>query len=332
MSGLLPQEWSGEMPTRRPRARRDGSTMPSILALVQRQVVPRLIARVQAAPVTAVRQPADGAQTVSRLVDRLLEDDPRPAAALFAELRESGASSELLCLGVLTGAARRLGELWEVDSASFTEVTIGTLRLQGFLHEIAPELVEQADLAAAGSSLLLPAPGEQHGFGLQMLTEFFRRGGWQVRTPSDASRQDPSRQLRAEPVDLVGFSISSDLHIETLTGQIAAIRRVSRNRGIIVMVGGPLLIARPELTRALGADATARDADEAVRFAGSLLRARQDGTRPRKQAVAAARRRNPASVPQPPEQSSPMNETVAAADTPGRAEAEAGRIRRERRS
>lgn len=45
---------------------------------------------------------------------------------------------------------------------------------------------------------------------------------------------------------------------------IRAIRGVSRNRAVGVLVGGPVLVGRPELALSVGADATAADGPQAV--------------------------------------------------------------------
>jgi methanogenic corrinoid protein MtbC1 len=70
---------------------------------------------------------------------------------------------------------------------------------------------------------------------------------------------------------LIGFSIGGETHIEALASLIRDIRRASRNADLGILVGGPLLLQEPLLVKRLGADATARDADEAVLQAEALL-------------------------------------------------------------
>ncbi len=260
--------------------------MPAILALVERQVIPRLADSLDRRLPTRAARSAEvmHAQTLRRMVECLLLDDPRPARELLARLRAGGAPADALCLGLLSQAARRLGELWEQDLASCSEVTIGTLRLQAMLHALAPELIEGGDGTASGAvggtaggaaALLVPVPGETHGLGISMLGEFFRRDGWTVCTPLPSASEDLGAQLQCQEIDLVGLSIAGEAHIATLREQVARARDRSARPGLIVMVGGPLLARRPEIARLVDADATAADAEEAVRFAGLLLRARR---------------------------------------------------------
>jgi len=62
-----------------------------------------------------------------------------------------------------------------------------------------------------------------------------------------------------------------------LTATICALRRASRNREIGVLVGGPLLIEKPELAEIVGADATAADGPQAVLRAEHIRGVRRAG-------------------------------------------------------
>ena len=117
----------------------------------------------------------------------------------------------------------------------------------------------------------MPAPGEQHTFGIAMVAEFFRRAGWAVRSGPKTSQQDLLGTVRAEWFAVVGISVGSETRLEALTKSIRSVRRASRNKSIGVMVGGPLLVQHPEIAAFVGADATAVDGRQAVAQAQSLL-------------------------------------------------------------
>ena len=125
--------------------------------------------------------------------------------------------------------------------------------------------------ALADTVLLLPAPGEQHTLGLVILAEFFRREGWHISGGPVSSSYDPAGLVRDAWVDVAAFSIGSIRHLDKLASCIRALRKASRNRYIGVMVGGPLILERPDLVIRIGADATAADAPGAVRQARGLL-------------------------------------------------------------
>ena len=221
-------------------------------------------------------------EAVLALAAALLGPDPATgAAACVARCRAEGVPVEAICLDLLSGTARHLGDLWVEDRCSFTEVTLAAVHLHRLLHAMAlgvDPVGRDADSEApppAGLALLVAAPGEQHSLGLSMLSDFFRGAGWQVQNPVVSGPADSARVVAARPVDLIGFSLGAEVHLPRLAPCVAAVRRASRNRDIIVMVGGPAFLDRPELAIRLGADDTARDATEALARAAALLAARR---------------------------------------------------------
>ena len=200
----------------------------------------------------------------------------RPQESAWVEpverLRSAGCSLESIYLDLLAPAARELGDLWTQDLCSFSDVTIGTGRLQQLIRHLNPRLGEEIDIQHDGRrALLLPAPGEQHTFGITMVADFFTREGWEVVGGVSRPGLDPVALVSKEWFDVVGFSVGHITRIESLAIMIAEIRRVSRNRAIGVLAGGPALIDHPELVGPLGVDATALDGREAPQVAQRLL-------------------------------------------------------------
>ena len=175
-------------------------------------------------------------------------------------------------LGLLAPTARLLGTCWEDDVCDFTEVTIGLRCLHGVCHALEPRFAPLAPNGRSGRRILLaPAPGEQHGFGLTMVEQFFRRAGWEAWIDGGADSDALIAMVAEKHFGLIGFSIGGETHIEALAKLIRDIRSKSRNANLNILVGGPLLLQQPLLVKRLGADATARDAEEAVLQAEALL-------------------------------------------------------------
>ena len=97
-----------------------------------------------------------------------------------------------------------------------------------------------------------------------MVTQFFRQSGWEVWNEFPETSQHLVGCVRQHSFALVGLSAGTRSRVETLAQTIRQLRRASLNPGICVMVGGPLLIAEPELASRVGADATAMDGREAA--------------------------------------------------------------------
>jgi methanogenic corrinoid protein MtbC1 len=187
-------------------------------------------------------------------------------------LHFDGVTIESLYLGLLSATARRLGEYWEIDAVDFISVTIGLWRLQEVLRNLSARFQVEGPKPAHGHrALLLSTEGEQHHFGLAMLGEFLFRDGWSIAGGPGLRQADIGTLLRNEFFSIVGLSLSCESRLEALISIIRLVRRASRNRGIVVMVGGSLFIQRPELVAMVGADATAPDARQGAIQAERLV-------------------------------------------------------------
>ena len=288
MSQQLSAHDGGNEADQRPRtamrgkARSLGQDGRSILVrTVEHDVIPLLVAmpwvtRAPAAPVAAaVPVSTIDPMLIGNLVALCLAPDGLAVAGFVARLHEGGATPESIYLGLLTPAARRLGDMWVDDECSFADVTVAVLRLQNAQRALAPQFVGPAVPGlGAPRALLLPVPGEQHTFGLSMVRDFFARAGWLARTDSADTETQALAIVRAEPCDLIGLSFACDDRIDTAERLIAEFRAVSPNRNLIVMVGGPSFVADPGLCARVGADGTAADGHQAVLTAHELVHAR----------------------------------------------------------
>jgi methanogenic corrinoid protein MtbC1 len=209
---------------------------------------------------------------VVELAGLVLARNVSVASAHVEAMRRRGVAVESLYLDLLAPAARHLGELWTADVCDFTQVTIGLGRLQNLLHELSPTFQADGSQRSNGLRVLLvPAPGDQHTFGLSMVAEFFRRAGWDVWGQTPMSRRDLLDAVRSEWFALVGLSVSCGTRLEALSSCVRAVRRVSRNRRLGILVGGPAFTEEPALASLVGADATAADGRGAAAQAQNLL-------------------------------------------------------------
>jgi methanogenic corrinoid protein MtbC1 len=255
-----------------------------LIRAIEAEIVPRLvIARglpqvektLAAWPPAACVDPADG-DAVIAFVALLLSADYSAASTFVHERCHTGLSLDQLCLDLLAPAARRLGTLWEDDRADFAQVTVGLCQLQTLMRDLAlamrPELETRID---APTVLLVPTPGDQHMFGMLMVAEFFRRGGWLVCSEFPRSHGELLALLgRLDAVDSVGLSVSRDEFLPGLAVQIREIRAASRNKSVSVLVGGRVFAEHPDKAADVGADGTAADGRAAVLLATRLYQQR----------------------------------------------------------
>jgi methanogenic corrinoid protein MtbC1 len=262
--------WPDEMPPQ-PRA---GDTRALLAAIVQREVLPRLVQvqRLRPGPATA----SLSAATIASFATLLLASDVGPACT-FAErvgaesAGDAGANMRRLHLGLLAPTARYLGHLWEIDELHFTEVTIGLGRLHQVLRTLGSARHANLPPRTDRLAVLLAPVGEQHSFGLAMVRDFFRHAAWNVWSDAPANDRELCTLVHDNRVAVLGFSVAGVERLEAVRCSIVAARRASWNRRIGIMVGGPAFIAHPERVAQVGADVMALDGEDAVRQAEHLV-------------------------------------------------------------
>lgn len=254
----------------------------ALVSTVETEIVPRLVALYRGMTQDVPARPRSergsiGETEVMQFTDLVLGHH-EPALAILRRLAERGATAHELCLDLLAPAARRLGDLWTADRCHFSEVTIALGRLQLMLRELAAQMeAADADPATARRALLMAVAGDQHSFGLAMVRDFFRAAGWRVGTECPDGPDALKTLVRAESFDIVGFTIGAERHVEALASAVHTLRRHSRNPGVRVLVGGPLLLLRPDIAAQVGADATALDARQAILEAERQVAGRDEG-------------------------------------------------------
>jgi MerR family transcriptional regulator, light-induced transcriptional regulator len=243
-----------------PKRQRSDVFLAHLTHTIEVDIVPRLV-KAHKRPARALAEPkAERGDAHTEFAEIVCHGELPDASAYVGERRACGESLEAIYLDLLAPTARTLGEMWEADLCDFTQVTLALWRLQQVLHQLRPEFQDEGrnDISDR-QALLVPVFGEQHTFGLSMVTDFFRRAGWNVWSTPLAARSELVQIVSSEWFAVVGLSLSSEIHLDELTGHIRTIRRSSRNADVVVMVGGPVFTANPDFVGRVGADLTASD-------------------------------------------------------------------------
>lgn len=240
---------------------------------IEREVLPRLLTA-KTWNVEDLDAPIFGEiddLTVAAFVQLLIDDDVEQLRAVADRVILHTGGREALLAELLKPAAQLLGLMWERDTCDFMTVTLGVYRLNQIMRETA---AGNEFLRAPGFEhriLLLPAPGEQHSFGITMVADAFREGGWCVRSAPSVTRPQLLRLVKDEWFDMVGLSVSTDRWLKGLPSCIRAIRAASCNPDVYIMLGGYAIARNAERTRFLGADSAAADASEALKQANIFM-------------------------------------------------------------
>ncbi len=259
---------------RRRAAGSDSEPADTVNTIIESQIIPRLL---------MAHNTSDTADRSRRL--RAISSDEASrfallplrleAASLLAEVDafiSKGASVETICLDLLAPAARKLGEMWENDECDFLDVTMGLWRLQEVMREIAARSpADYGGLKLPYSALFSPMPGDHHSFGVMMIEEVFARAGWRSEALVKPERRELLDRLARQPFDLVGLTLARDCPSAALGNLIKAVRNVSANPHIIVLIGGRMINENPRIAIDVGADGTGSDALSALDLANSLM-------------------------------------------------------------
>ncbi len=248
---------------------RDPADDAVLARAIELEIIPRLMLAHKQIRASQLL-PGSGVRTITEaevveFATITVRHDCSVAQAFTEALVSQGATYEQLFVELLAPAARKLGELWESDYFSFSDVTIGLSRIQQLVHEVGPGLDTEADATQGlASALLVPMPGEQHSLGVLLVEEFFRRAGWSVWTPQNVTSGQLVAIVRQEHFDMVGISVTCEVETQRLAALVDSIRSASLNKGLLVMVGGRFVNEHPELVAEVGADATDIDGTQAT--------------------------------------------------------------------
>jgi MerR family transcriptional regulator, light-induced transcriptional regulator len=248
-------------------------TSNPIADLIERSVIPRVVEAHQndATPAEVRNRWHDEAVSFAALA---IDADAEELLARLDKMLGSGTEIESILINILAPAARRLGIMWEQDDCDFVDVTMGLWRLQEVVRELSARVPVASGRSGSGYRAVFSAmPGEQHNFGTVIVEDIFRRAGWSTELLLDSQQGALLNAVASTRYDLVGLTVSLDIHTERLPSLILAIRSVSRNPRLCILLGGRVLMDDPQLALRVGADGTAADAQSAVALADRLVSA-----------------------------------------------------------
>jgi hypothetical protein len=117
-----------------------------LIATVHDDVVPRLVlVHTLDAPLTADKRTPPTQEEVAQLARIALDGDMRGALQFVSFIEGQGVSVGSILLQLVAPAARLVRDMWQSESATFTEVTAAL----GILHGVVDELRACAVLAAS---------------------------------------------------------------------------------------------------------------------------------------------------------------------------------------
>ncbi|MDA8585544.1 cobalamin-dependent protein [Rhodobacteraceae bacterium] len=194
------------------------------------------------------------------LCTALISDDETAAATVITNLRADGVHPEDIYFKQLAAAARLLGEKWESDTLSFSQVTIGTGRMFSIMRSMR-HLFEPKIVAQDKTAIFASVPGEDHTLGVHMAADMFRKEGWEIALKVGLDHDELVKEIENAPSSIVGLSISGEHSIEALSRLVVALH-ICCPHAILLVSGSNVDAVRPILSL-MGLDGIAGSVDEA---------------------------------------------------------------------
>jgi methanogenic corrinoid protein MtbC1 len=263
-SGPLPQ------PVRQIQAdieRRGQQLSETALRVLAREVILR-ISRTESPPLPAAARPSTS--EIEALCDALISYDDHAGADMVRAARLAGMPADGLYHGYIGEAARRLGQRWDRDEATATEVILGAGRIYAILRELrAVFLVEHLDAPPGSEAVIACVPGDMHGIGATIAADSLRRRGWDIALYLGLSHSALVEEIAGRKPTMVVLSVSQSSLTFAAARLIVALR--VRCPQVWVLVGGPVVTEDPDVARIIDADAAARSIEEGAALLESHL-------------------------------------------------------------
>jgi methanogenic corrinoid protein MtbC1 len=250
------------------------ATMREVL---ESHVIPRLLQATRptaaaAAPAAAAPPACVSVADIEAFARLCAAGDRQARDALVERLQADGLQPQGMLVDLVAPAARHLGQRWEDDTLDFASVTLGLVQMHEFVHALGYGVHDGPQASGAVRRVMLAsAPGSQHMLGLFIVSEFFRKAGWQVVLEVSPTRDELCRAVANEWFDLVGLSVALDAQLTDLPTLVGQLRAASCNPQPPIMLGGPVFLQRDLHEAAFGAQAICRDARECMAIATQLV-------------------------------------------------------------
>ena len=218
-------------------------------------------------------------QWVNFLCNAVLADGDVKHELALTQLMSSGASSDDILHELVPAVARRLGDMWVGDEASFVDVTIGSARLQRMFAVRADDahpLLPRRTATHGDAALLVVPEFEQHTLGAFVAVDEMRQVGIWARVGLLMSAQEVCEVLQANHFCMLGISIGSRDSVERTAHFVNYIRKNTKSVPPVV-VSGNVIGRIDEVKSQTGADfvvSTVREAIERCGLKGAMSQER----------------------------------------------------------
>jgi methanogenic corrinoid protein MtbC1 len=200
----------------------------------------------------------------------LLRGERQRASILILEAVKTGVSIKDIYLYVFQQSQQEIGRLWQMNQVNIAQEHYCTAATQLIMSQLYPYIfaTERIGHVFVGTCIC----GELHEIGLRIVSDLLELEGWDTfylgaNTPTESIVQT----LREHKAEVLGISATMTFHLHAVSELIARVRTLEEGKGVKILVGGSPFNAASSLWQTVGADGSARDAQEATLIARRLI-------------------------------------------------------------
>lgn len=237
------------------------------------EMITAALQRLSVAPATIpsmIKEGAPLAALARAYLDALLRGERHAASQMVLDAVEEGTGVKEIYRHVFQPAQREVGRLWQMNQLSVAQEHYCTAATQMIMSQLYPTIFAGEKI---GRRLVATCvEGDLHELGVRMVADFFEMEGWDTyylgaNTPVGSVVQTVAER----EVDLLAVSATIPAHTGKVRELIESVRAAEGGAGVGILVGGYPFNTSPDLWRRVGADAFARDAEEAIEMGARLV-------------------------------------------------------------
>lgn len=204
-------------------------------------------------------------ETYNQFLQHLLAGDHHKADKLCKETIDTRQDAREFFEYVIKNGLYEVGELWETGKVSIAEEHMASSISSRILSNIYLDFLD--NLTEKGKIVVTSIANEFHEIGARIVADSLEFEGWDVKyLGSDTPLKDLIELLKAQEPFALGLSVSMSFNLENVIKAVEKIKAVPELKDLKILVGGRVFNDNPGLWEKTGADAWARNSDEAVQI------------------------------------------------------------------
>jgi len=202
-------------------------------------------------------------------IQALLQGERHIASKMIIKAVENGVPVKEIYLHVFQPAQREIGRLWQTNQITVAQEHYCTAATQLIMSGLYPYIFSTAK---HGKKVVAACVGnELHEIGIRMVADFLEMDGWDTYyLGANTPKSSIIATLHEQEPDLLALSTTMTSNLAQLKDIISTVKQ-HKELEVKILVGGYPFIVDPNLWKKIGADACAKNAEEAVKVVRDLV-------------------------------------------------------------